>query len=189
MNTLTSLFIEATMHNIEKDKDLLMRDELQRRADYGKLVTELFTVMDQDGSGDISEEEFLKHATDSRMVAFVSRLDLDVTDIAHWYAFLSCRGKYAVEVDTFVGGCMKLKGTARSMDLQFLLASDKRSSHVLEQLTASCNEILSILLGAAPHISRLPSMDRLSVPHERHPCDATVSSCPLKSNASTTLRL
>jgi len=50
--------------------------------------------MDQDGSGDISQQEFLKHAADSQMVAFASSLDLDVTDIFSGTQF------YPVEAST-----------------------------------------------------------------------------------------
>jgi len=93
-----------------------------------------------------------------------------------------------VDVDTFVGGCLRLKGNARSMDLQALIASDKRAFRLLEQLTTSSSQILATLLRVVPHIRRLsmPHIDMLSVPHERHPCDAAAS-CSVKTTADTKL--
>jgi len=132
MNTLTSLFIEATIQNAERDKHVVIRHEIQRKSDYKRRAAELFLHIDHDASGDISEEEFHKHAADPEMVAFAWSLELDVTDIAQFYSMLSCRGRYTVDLDTFVVGCMKLKGYARSMDLQGLIATQKRTTRMVE---------------------------------------------------------
>jgi len=123
----------------------LVHEELRRKKYYFKRAAELFQKIDQDCSGDISEEEILKFANDPQTVAVASSLELDVADIMQFYGMLSCRGKYAVDVDTFVCGCMKLKGTARSMDLQALMASDKRASRVLEDLVATSNRTFALI--------------------------------------------
>jgi len=149
MNTLTSLFIEATIQNAEKDKNMMIREELQRKSEYVSWAVELFNNIDQDASGDISEDEFRKHANNPELLAFASSLELDVTDIAQFYNMLSCRGKYNVDVDTFVNGCIKLKGTARSMDLQTLIALQKRSSRTLEQLSEVCDHMHAVVQSAA----------------------------------------
>jgi len=141
VNTLTSLFIEATIQNAEKDKHVLIREELERKNEYMKRAVEFFQHMDQDCSGDISLDQFSMHAADPEMVAFAASLELDVTDITQFYSMLSCRGRYPVDMDTFVTGCMKLKGVARSMDLQGLIASHKRASRTLEKLLQTCNHI------------------------------------------------
>jgi len=85
------------------------------------------------------------------MIAFASSLELDVTDIAQFYSMLSCRGKYTVDVDTFVNGCIKLKGAARSMDLQGLIALQKRNSHNIEQLSDVCDHILAAMQESVTH--------------------------------------
>jgi len=150
MNTLTSLFIEATMQNAEKDQSTVIRHELQRTSDYIKRAVTLFQKMDADLSGDISEEEFRKHATCPEMMAFASSLELDVIDIAQFYNMLSSRGKYAVDLETFVVGCVKLKGNARSLDLQGLIANQKRDACTLEGLATSCQQILQLVQESMP---------------------------------------
>jgi len=71
------------------------------------------------------------------MAALASNLELDVSDMEQFYKILSCSGKYAVDVDTFAVGCLKLKGPARSMDLQELIASQRRAARTLEVLAAT----------------------------------------------------
>jgi len=150
MNTLTSLFIEATISNAEKDNHMLIRTELQKRSAYLQRAEELFQKMDQDESGDISEEEFRKHADDPEMLAFASSLELDVSDIAQFYSVLSCRGKYPVDMDTFVVGCLKLKGSARSLDLMGLIATEARSSRIIDNVADSCDRILRFMHDNVP---------------------------------------
>jgi len=145
MNTLTGLFIEATMVHAEKDHSAMIRYELQRKSDYIKRAVALFQKMDQDGSGDISEQEFQKHAGDPEMVAFASSLELDVIDIAQFYNMLSCRGRYTVDLETFVVGCLKLRGGARSLDLQGLIALERQTSTTLDHLNSACKEILALV--------------------------------------------
>jgi len=143
MNTLTSLFIENTIQNAEKDKSMVIRDTIQQKKDYMKRAVELFQSLDQDGSGVITEEEFEMHATDAEMVAFASSLEIDVVDVAQFYDMISCGGKYSVDCETFVVGCMALKGTARSMDLQGLVALQKRAGDTLDTVAWECRQILA----------------------------------------------
>jgi len=137
MNTLTSLFLEAVIQKAEKDTKSLIREELERMNDYFARAAELFRKMDEDGSGNVTEAEFLKYANNADMAALASSLELDVSDMAQFYKMLSCRGKYAVDVGTFALGCMKLKGPAKSMDLQMLIASQKRAARTLEDVSAA----------------------------------------------------
>jgi len=145
MNTLTSLFIEATIQNAEHDNSSMIRYQLQSKSVYIKRAVALFQKMDQDESGDISEEEFQRHAGDPEMVAFAASLELDVTDIAQFYRLLSCRGRYTVDLETFVVGCLKLKGSARSLDLQGLIAMERQNSSTLDHVQSSCSQILALV--------------------------------------------
>jgi len=142
MNTLTSLFLEATIQNAEKDKNTMIRETLKKKKEYMQMASELFQTLDEDGSGEISEEEFEMHAQDPEMVALASSLEIDVTDIAQFYDMLSCQGKFKVDCETFIIGCMALKGTARSLDLQALLAMQRRAENTLLDIVGECRRII-----------------------------------------------
>jgi len=143
MNTLTSLFLEATIQNADKDKDTVVRETIRKKKEYMKRAAELFEILDADGSGEITEEEFEMHAKDPEMVAFASSLDVDVTDIAQFYDVLSCQGKFKVDCETFVVGCMASKGSARSLDMQGVIAVQKRTEHNLAEIAGECRHILA----------------------------------------------
>jgi len=143
MNTLTSLFLEATIQNADKDKDTVVRETIRKKKEYMKRAAELFEILDADGSGEITEEEFEMHAKDPEMVAFASSLDVDVTDIAQFYDVLSCQGKFKVDCETFVVGCMASKGSAMSLDIQGVIAVQKRTEHNLAEIAGECRHILA----------------------------------------------
>merc|ERR1712232_1201759 len=59
------------------------------------------------------------------MVAFCTSLEIDATDVAQFFSILSAGGNRSVDVETFVIGCIKLKGYAKSMDLMDLTIQQK----------------------------------------------------------------
>jgi len=134
VNTVTSLFIEATMNSADKEWRMVVREEMQKKNDYVRKAEQLFEFMDRDSSGDVTEDEFKKYTTNPQMAAFASSLDLDVSDITQFYKMLSCRGRYSVDAETFVVGCLKLRGTARSLDLQGLIVSQSRALNAAEEI-------------------------------------------------------
>merc|ERR1712232_674926 len=60
------------------------------------------------------------HLSSEEMVAFCTSLEIDATDVAQFFSILSAGGNRSVDVETFVIGCIKLKGFAKSMDLMDL---------------------------------------------------------------------
>lgn len=131
-NTVTSLFVESTIENANKDDDLVIHEKLRMRKEYVKRLTVWFKRMD-DGSGNISFDEFCKRCEDPEMVAFASSLDVEILDVKQFFSALSSRGRHPVDLDTFVVGCIKLKGLAKSMDLLELMENHKQVSRVHER--------------------------------------------------------
>jgi len=166
MNTLTSLFLEVVIQNADKDTNTLIREELQRKGDYVTKAAELFRKIDKDGSGDVTEEEFRRYLKDADLAALASSLDLDVADMAQFHKMLSGRGKYSVDIDTFAVGCMKLKGPAKSIDLQALIASQRRAARTLEHLVEASEGTAALvqqLLSINHSTSRSPSQGAIPI--------------------------
>jgi len=55
---------------------------------------------------------------------------------------------------------MKLKGAARSIDLQVLIASEKRKSQVLEDLVAATNHMLTMFKQFLPVVQHDPMFSK-----------------------------
>lgn len=139
-NTLTSLFVEASLASAERDGEQLIQTELERKDQYVQLLRKWYSNIDEDGSGNLEFQEFKSHLTDPEMVEFTTAMDIDLTDAKHFFDVLSDYGKRQVDLETFVIGCTKLKGLAKSMDLMDLLNEHRQASKALHTFIADCQQ-------------------------------------------------
>lgn len=121
VNTLTSMFVESTLMQAEDDDQAVIQTTLHMKDDYIHKLQALYDEIDDDGSGEISYEEFCKVAHRPELHAFAASLDIDISDAKHFFYILSARGTRAVDIETFVVACIKLRGTAKSVDLMDLV--------------------------------------------------------------------
>lgn len=117
LNTLTSLFVESTMHFACKDAETLIRNEMDKKRHYVDLLRKLFSRMDTNKNGRIEFDELTASFDRREMIAFMSSLKIDVYDVIEFVNQLSDQGQVDIDLDQFVTQCMKLRGAARSVDL------------------------------------------------------------------------
>merc|ERR1712113_788835 len=99
-----------------------------------------FKEADRDKSGMLSLEEFrstLKHA---EVQAYFSALDLDVSQAELWFRLLDQDGSHLVSLDEFLAGCMRLRGQAKSIDVNMLLHASRRLFDRLNHLMEAIGE-------------------------------------------------
>merc|ERR1719367_1319442 len=113
MNTLMSLFVEATMSNAERDQLMIIQTEMEKKDTYIKRLQVFFTDMDENSDGLISLDEFVRHMDHPEVIAFANALEIDATDARLFFQVLSNEGQQSIDLETFVVGCMKLKGAAK----------------------------------------------------------------------------
>jgi hypothetical protein len=142
-NAVTAIFVSSAEEYANKDAHNMMYDQLQAKQQYMDQVIQLYREMDRDNNGVVTKAEFGRYISDPRMIAFASNLDIDTMDLDQFFNVLSSRGEVPVDLDTFVDGCIRLRGTARSMDVydlkihQRTLAQDVvRIRFLLEQQTS-----------------------------------------------------
>jgi len=124
-NAVTAIFVSSADEYANKDSYMAYVDQLGKKEEYTKLILTLYQKMDQDNSGEVSKEEFMQYVDDPRMIEFASNLEIDVLDLEQFFDVLSAHATRAVDLDTFVDGCIKLRGAARSMDIYDLLIQQR----------------------------------------------------------------
>jgi len=139
VNSITSIFVEGVRDYAEKDQGQVIYDQLQRKEEYMNRIVALYQQMDEEGSGDVSFETFCKHLSDPSMVAFAESLDIDCMNLKQFFNILSANGARQVDLETFVVGCIKLRGMAKSMDMMDVLISQRRFAEEIESLWCSCD--------------------------------------------------
>jgi len=96
--------------------------------------------MQKDDNGNVSVEEFRSHMEDERMLAFAARLDVETSDILQFFIALTGHGKSGLDIDMFVLGCIKLRGSAKSVDLMHCLMQQQRINFEGEKFHTYCKK-------------------------------------------------
>lgn len=149
-NTLTSLFVEATIANSDCDQRQVVQHELDRTDHYVRMLKQWFGTIDKENSGEITMQQIDEHLGRPEMVAFAARMEIEVVELRQFFNLLSCSGRRPVDLQTFVVGCIKLRGSAKSMDLMDLMYSSRQAQsdqakafRSLEQQLRCLREIIS----------------------------------------------
>merc|ERR1712032_240522 len=78
------------------------------------------------GSGTLSWEKFQRHLRNPEVMAYFASLDLDVSNAHRLFRLLDTNNNNEVGVREFLDGCMRLKGEAKSIDVNMLVYEIKR---------------------------------------------------------------
>lgn len=127
MNTISSVFMEAVLANADKDHQQVIEHHMEKKEVYIDKLQVFYDEIDDNKDGELGYEEFMAHADSPHMHAFANSLEIDLTDAKQFFQVLSNSGRRAVNIETFVVGCIKLKGMARSMDLMDLVYQHRQA--------------------------------------------------------------
>merc|ERR1740121_1477060 len=94
--------------------------------DYVSKVMEFFRQMDTEETGGITWDVFKASFEDIKVKAYFQSLDLDVSQAHDFFEMLDTDGSNCVGIDEFVDGCMRLKGGARSVDVNMVLLNIRK---------------------------------------------------------------
>mmetsp|Transcript_91399 Transcript_91399/g.293580 ORF Transcript_91399/g.293580 Transcript_91399/m.293580 type:complete len:620 (+) Transcript_91399:97-1956(+) len=121
LNVVVSAFVVTAADIAAQDKESLVKGEMSRFQQYTRRIKIFFREADLDKSGTLSWEEFRSHLDDGRVKAYFQALDLDVSQARILFDLLDVDGSDNVTVDEFLDGCLKLKGQARSIDMNLVV--------------------------------------------------------------------
>ena len=80
-------------------------------------LREIFDYADKDQNGSLSVEEFRCAINQPEVQRKLKLIELPVSDAEELFAILDHDGSGELSVDEFIGGCVRLKGPAKSKDL------------------------------------------------------------------------
>merc|ERR1719428_216447 len=109
-----------------KDQELVIEEELSRKGSDVNEFVRMFEEADADGNGNVSWDEFTAHMEDDRVKAYFRVLDLNIDEAEQLFVLLDPHKNGEVSIDDFVKGCVRMKGGAKSVDIQTLLFYNKQ---------------------------------------------------------------
>merc|ERR1719463_721939 len=105
----------------EQDKDNMIENEMKKLDALKQSMTSIFEEADADESGSLSWDEFETHLSDSRVMAYFRTLQIDVSQARALFMLLDIDECDEVPIDQFVERIMRLRGEAKSIDVNMLL--------------------------------------------------------------------
>jgi len=128
LNIVVGAFVTATAEISKKDRELLVSAELEAVEEYTKKIKGFFAEADTDMSGMLSWDEFENHLKNPKVSAYFASLELDVSNAHRLFRLLDADCSNEVGLDEFLDGCKRLKGQARSIDVNLLVYEIERMS-------------------------------------------------------------
>jgi len=117
-NIITSLYVDKAMKLAQPDLQELLFNKHKEDIESACELRSLFSSLDTNGNGSLSFDEFMKCMSDYKVRSYFEMRGLAVKDAEMFFHMLSAVSDDAeVDIDTFVGGCMKMKGLALNIDL------------------------------------------------------------------------
>merc|ERR1712113_722013 len=140
LNVVVGAFVATTAEISSRDRDAVVKAELGRYARYASKIKTFFCEADEDNSGYLSWDEFKQHLQDTRVKAYFQALELDVSQARTLFKLLDKDGSNQLTLDEFLEGCLRLKGQARSIDVNMLLYTTGQLQRRVEEYMASSLE-------------------------------------------------
>jgi len=127
LNVVTGIFVDTAVCTRTEDEVVEHFTEDQRRT--GEEVRRIFKEADRDSSGSMTFDEFATHLDNPWVKAYLSGLDIDTSDARVIFTLMDVDGSEQIDIDEFVDGTMKIKGSAKSIDILSLMFDHARFSH------------------------------------------------------------
>jgi hypothetical protein len=135
LNVVIGTVVEVTSSVAARDRDRLVDDEMKSLKDYAESIKAFFMQADSDGSGQVSWEEFKDHLQDNRVKAYFQTLDLDIRRAHTLFKLLDRNDSGGVGIEEFIDGCLRLRGQAKSLDINLVIYQLERLTKGLSWIT------------------------------------------------------
>jgi len=126
LNVVVGSFVDNAQQVSRNDREMVVKNEIKQEREYMARVRDIFSEADKDADGSLSWEEFEDYLQDDRVAAYLGSLGLDSSIAKTLFVLLDVDDTNSVGIDEFVGGCLRLKGQARSIDVNMLLYNSEK---------------------------------------------------------------
>ncbi|CAE7556720.1 CAC [Symbiodinium necroappetens] len=149
LNVMVGVFCHSAITGAEKDQDLLVQSLLQEKESFRERLLQLFRSFDDDGNGIITLLEFESRFEDESVRALFEALELGAADAWTLFQMLDTDGNNYIHADEFIDSCIRMRGSARSVDLCGLRLQTSKIRSQLSDLTRAAEQMRAAVLELA----------------------------------------
>jgi large-conductance mechanosensitive channel len=148
LNVLTSTFVERVRELSKLDRALATQAEIRSQEAFLAEMRTIFEEVDDEHHGRVTWEKFKKYLENEKAQAFFATQQLDTAEAARLFNLLESDELGAVKMEEFALGCMRLRGPAKSSDMQALMKEMKvqrKSAKDLRRIDAKLDMLCGFL--------------------------------------------
>jgi len=134
MNLVTAVIVEHAMTTSQNDQSHALAEKERKAAKEMKELEHLFKLMDSDGSGSLSWEEFEESFRDEALNKKWMLLDFHENDCKELFLLLD-DGDGEIETGEFFEGLKRMKGGASSKDVFRVQKSLNKLQEIVEEMS------------------------------------------------------
>jgi len=135
LNVVTGVFCQSAIESAQRDQDLLVQSIMANKELHVKKIQQLFHDIDRNSSGHITIQELEKRIEDTEVQAYFASLELDIHDAWTFFKLLDTDEGNTIQIEEFLLGCMRLRGSAKALDMAKLLHEQQLLSKHLAAFT------------------------------------------------------
>jgi len=123
LNIVTGILCTAAIESTNQDQDMVLEEKIAEKSKYIRDLQEIFHTLDQDNSGKVSLAEFSEVLSNDEesIKTYFEALDISMETAWQLFRLLDADGSNQVDLAAFVDGCLRLRGTAKSLDIHMLI--------------------------------------------------------------------
>lgn len=140
LNLVVGVIVENTLTAAANNEEKIKKQQERDRARTLEYLREIFELADEDKSGTLELEEFQRSLEDPEVLKKLRLVDLPVEEAQALFMVLDADGSGSLSVDEFIGGCLRLKGNAKSKDLLAVQISVESMAKRIDSLEALLKE-------------------------------------------------
>merc|ERR1740121_2070257 len=118
MNIILGIFVDKAMKNLSSESADALREHMKEEKQHENELKALCMAVDLDKSGNICQEDF-DSVGQKKMNSYLHMMGLKPSDVQEFFRMMSAADPDGmVNVEEFVRGCTRLKGSASCFDMQ-----------------------------------------------------------------------
>jgi hypothetical protein len=120
VNIVTGVFVETAMQANNRDREVLVNEEMDAKRSYLLAMRDVFEEMDTGLTGMVSVDEFERCLNQERVFAYFQTMKLTISDARQMFDLIDSDESGEVSIDEFLSGCYRLQGESRALDVKVM---------------------------------------------------------------------
>jgi len=141
LNVFTGIFVESATHAANADREIRIQAQMEEESSYVNQLRTIFERSDTDHSMCMTEGELAKLMDEDDFNTQLECLGIHPTEAHGLFKLLDDDDSGSVTIEEFLSGCIRLKGTAKAIDMITLLFETNKISKKIGKLTRIVQEL------------------------------------------------